>query len=76
MNGKVKPMEREEMAMDEPDSMAIQVSVEQRVHASASGTAGGGQSPIGVGAPILLRASVHGDGQHWPPDSTRSHVAT
>ena len=69
-------METEEMAMGGPDTMAMEVAAEETVRTSASATAIGGQAPPGVRTPLPLRASLPGDGQHWPPDATRANTVT
>ena len=74
--GKGKQMEGEEMPMGGPDPAMMQVMAEQTVHASESAPALGVQAPTGVGPPEPLRASVPGDGEHWPPDATRRNVGT
>ena len=61
------------MAMGGRNPLAMQVAAEETVWTSASVAALGGRAPTGVGPP--LRASAHGDGQHWPPDATRSYLA-
>ena len=73
VKGKGMPMDGEEMEMDEPDPMAIQVA-EETVCTSASATPLGGQGPTGIGPP--LRASARGDGQLWPVDAKSSNGAT
>ena len=69
-----KPMEGQEMATSGPNPAAMQVVAEDTIQASA--TALGGQAPAGVCPSLSLRASLPGDGQHWPPDATRRNVAT
>ena len=62
--------------MAEVDSPAMEVAADEVVRTSASATALGGRAPTGVGPPLPLRASLTGDGQHWPHDATRSTVRT
>ena len=67
VTGKGKQMEGEEMAMGGPDLPTMQVAAQQTVLASASVTTLGWQAPNGVGPALPVRASLPGDGQHWPP---------
>ena len=66
-------MEGEQMAMGGPIRATSQVAAGEKVHASASVTALRGQSPSDVDPTLPIRASVPGDGQHWPPNATRSN---
>ena len=66
-------MEEEEMALAGPDPTTMQVAAEQTLLTSVSATAPAEQALPGVSPP--LRGSSHGDGQHWPPDATRSSLA-
>ena len=67
-------MDGEEMPMRDPNPETRQEAVEEKVQASASAMALGGQAPTGVGPP--LSASLPADHQHRPPDATRSNVPT
>ena len=62
------------MAIGEPDRMAMQVASYDMVRTSASATALGGQAPTGVGPAV--RATLLGDGHHWPHGATRPDLAT
>ena len=61
------------MAMGGGNSLAMQVAAEETVWTSASVAALGGRAPTGVGPP--LRASLLGDGHHWPSDASRRNLA-
>ena len=62
--GKGRPMEGRQKALGGGNPLAMQVAAEETVWTSASVAALGGRAPTGVGPP--LRASLPGDGQHWP----------
>ena len=62
--------------MGEPNPMALEVAAEQTVRTLASATALGGQVPTSLGPPLPLGASLHVEGQHWPPDARRTDSAT
>ena len=61
------------MAMGEANPLAMQLAAQEPVWTSASVAALGGRTPTGVGPP--LRASLLGDGHHWPPDASHRNVA-
>ena len=63
------------MAMGGPHHKAREVA-EETGRSSESAPALGAQAPTGVGPALPLRESVPGEGQHWPPEATRSNVVT
>ena len=73
-HGRGSAMDREEIELGAPDPAMIQVAAEETVRNSASATALAKQALPGVGR--SRRASLPGDGQHWPPDGTPSRLAS
>ena len=71
--GRGKAMEEEDVGSVGPDPTTMQISAET-LKTSASVIALGGYSSTGVGPP--LRASLPGEGQHWPLDGRCSNLAT
>ena len=66
-------MEGRQMAMGGGNPLAMPEAAEETVWTSASVAALERRAPTGVGPP--LRASLLGDGHHWPPYASRRNMA-